>query len=287
MSTARSMSEVTLGRCSWTIEQSKQPEKSTMTASQTKMTIETRTPSQESIPWKAKLRSWYLGRELMRSRGPTNTPAPCVSRKSAQTPSSGCSSWIHMRYSDISGTLKPDFTLRCQRCTGQARPIDGRLMTEVIVRRGNIEVVSSFCYLGNCSGGSCEFVSITRYRVDWDNPTSSCLFSYPAHFPLLQWLSLQLVRQERHASETWASTSCDLHHLQHNDRAVIRWMHGPVECSDDLLMKAQKLNAGRGRGRDGPRNTWSEVICLDCLALGSPEAHLKTASWCESLKRCT
>ena len=43
----------------------------------------------------------------------------------------GCSSWLNKRCSSISGTLKPNPTFRCKRCTGLARPVDSRPMIEV------------------------------------------------------------------------------------------------------------------------------------------------------------
>ena len=81
----------------------------------------------------------------------------------------GCSGWIHKKCSDIPGRMKSDASLRCKRCTEQARPIDGRLMTEVSVGREKLEVVPSICYLGDClsSGGSCELATITRCCVAW------------------------------------------------------------------------------------------------------------------------
>ena len=80
-----------------------------------------------------------------------------------------CSSWIHKKRSGILSRLKSDVSFRCKRCTGQAKPKDGKLMTEVTVGREKLEVVPSFCYLGDClySGGGCEFVIITRCRVAW------------------------------------------------------------------------------------------------------------------------
>ena len=78
-----------------------------------------------------------------------------------------CSSLVHKRCSGISGTLKLDPTFRCKWCIGQARPVDGRPMSEVIVGREKLEVAPSFCYLGDflSSGGSCELASITRCRM--------------------------------------------------------------------------------------------------------------------------
>ena len=79
----------------------------------------------------------------------------------------GCSSWINKKYSGIPDPLKPDVSSMCKRCTRKARPIDGRVMTEVTMGKEKVEVVLSF-YLGDClsSVGGCEPTS-TRCRVAW------------------------------------------------------------------------------------------------------------------------
>ena len=98
---------------------------------------------------------------------------PCgVCLKGVGTNSSfcgGCFSWSHKKCNGTPGRLKSDASFMCKRCTGQARPIDGRLMTEVTVGREKLEVVLSFCYLGDClsSGGGSELITITRCRVTW------------------------------------------------------------------------------------------------------------------------
>ena len=81
----------------------------------------------------------------------------------------GCSSWVNKRCIGISGPLTPDLSFRCKRWTGQARPVDGRLMIQFTAGREKLDVVSSFCYLGDClfSGVGCKLASITRCRVAW------------------------------------------------------------------------------------------------------------------------
>ena len=83
----------------------------------------------------------------------------------------GCSSWIHKKGSGIHRRLRSDASFRCKWCTGQARPIDGRLMTEVRVGREKLEVVPSFSYIGDClsAGLGCELATITSWRVAWGN----------------------------------------------------------------------------------------------------------------------
>ena len=58
----------------------------------------------------------------------------------------------------ISGTLKPDPSFRRKRCTGQARLVYGRPMTEDTVGREKLELMPFFCYIVDClsSGGGCE-----------------------------------------------------------------------------------------------------------------------------------
>ena len=81
----------------------------------------------------------------------------------------GCPSWIYKKCSGISGPLKLDASFRCKRCTGQDRPLDVRLMTEVTLGHEKLEVAPSSCYLGDylSLGGSYEFAAITRFRVAW------------------------------------------------------------------------------------------------------------------------
>ena len=117
------------------------------------------------------------------------------------------------------------------------------------------------------------------------------------------------------ASETWAPTSSDLHHLQFNGWTVVHWMHGVttkdlvssqdpvkkmqlgdlakvlcthrlrwhdhVEYGDGWLKKVTEPDPIGGRGCGLPRKTRSEVIFLDRLAFGLTETYLhqKGSKW--------
>ena len=50
---------------------------------------------------------------------------------------------------------------------GNARPIDGRPQSEVQVGPVKLEVVASFCYLGDMlsAGGGCEMAVTTRVKT--------------------------------------------------------------------------------------------------------------------------
>ena len=49
------------------------------------------------------------------------------------------------------------------------RPIDTRVCEHVVLENQKIEVVDSFCYLGDSitPGGGCEAAAVTRLRCAW------------------------------------------------------------------------------------------------------------------------
>ena len=110
---------------------------------------------------------------------------------------------------------------------GNARPIDGRPQSEVQVGPDKLEVVASFCYLGDMlsAGGGCEMAVTTRVKTTWkkfrellpvltsrhlSNKTCGHVYSSCVRSAML------------HASETWPLTKTNLQRLQRNDRAMIR-----------------------------------------------------------------
>ena len=90
-------------------------------------------------------------------------------------------------------------------------------MTEVTVGREKIEVVPSFCYLGDClsSGGGVKSMSS-------QDSVSQGANSMNSHHPHLPSMSHHLQRKSLHLH---APTSSDLHNLQRNDRAMIRCVY--------------------------------------------------------------
>ena len=65
---------------------------------------------------------------------------------------------------------------------GNARPIDGRPQSEVQVGPDKLEVVASFCYLGDMlsAGGGCEMTVTTRVKPPGRSSGSYYQFSHPA-----------------------------------------------------------------------------------------------------------
>ena len=75
-------------------------------------------------------------------------------------------SWTHKRCIGIKGPLRPDSDFSCAGCLGKARPIDGRLVKEVLVDKEKVEAVPEFCYLEDMlsAGGGCELAAVMNCK---------------------------------------------------------------------------------------------------------------------------
>ena len=110
---------------------------------------------------------------------------------------------------------------------GNARPIDGRPQNKVQVGSDKLEVVASFCYLGDMLSavGGCEIVVTTRVKTAWKKfrellpVLTSPHLSYKTRGHVY---SSCVQSAMLHASETWPLTKRNLQSLQSNDRAMIR-----------------------------------------------------------------
>ena len=82
-----------------------------------------------------------------------------------------CNSCKHLVHKKCIGlkrlTKDPDY--RCTRCQGTACPLDGRSQKEVQVRPDKLEVVASFCYLGDMlsAAGGRELSTTTCVKTAW------------------------------------------------------------------------------------------------------------------------
>ena len=159
----------------------------------------------------------------------------------------GCKHWVHKKCSGLK-RLKKDPDYRCTWCQGTARPFDGRPQKEVQVQPDKLEVVASFCYLGDMlsAAGGCELSTTTRVKTAWKKFTdllpvlSSCHLSFKTRGHVYS----SCVRSAMlHSSETWPLTKPNLQRLQRNDRAMIRqiWNVRPQDIvtprSNALLVK--------------------------------------------------
>ena len=138
----------------------------------------------------------------------------------------GCKHWVHKKCSGLKHlTENPDY--RCTRCQGTACPLDGRPQREVQVGSDKLEVVASFCYLGDMlsAAGGCELSTATRVKTAWKK--------FKELIPVISSRHLSLKTRGRvysscvrsamlHTSETWPLTKPGLQRRQRNDRAMIR-----------------------------------------------------------------
>ena len=97
---------------------------------------------------KTKVMICGTGLELLQSSG----EYPCAVFRTGVGNNSiycnGCKLWVHEKCSGLQ-RLTPNHDYRCARCMGSASPIDGRPQSEVQVRPDKLEVVASFCILGD------------------------------------------------------------------------------------------------------------------------------------------
>ena len=80
----------------------------------------------------------------------------------------GCKHWVHKKCSGLKRlTEDPDY--RCMRCQGTACPLDGRPQRDVQVRPDKLDVVASFCYLGNIlsAAGGFELSTTICVKTAW------------------------------------------------------------------------------------------------------------------------
>ena len=237
-----------------------------------------------------------------------------------------CNKWVHKKCSGIAGSLPNNVPAYvCPRCTGHARPIDGRPVTEVEIDGTLLEAVDKFCYLGDMldAGGGCDTAIATRCCVAWGKFRKLLPILTSRHLsPKIRGNVYEAgVRSAMlHGSETWGPNAADLQRLRRNDRSMIRWICGVNERdeipSDDLLLKLgicdivmvlrkRRLNwyghvqratssiktvaavrVPGGNRRGRPRKSWKECVQDDLKTLGlTEEATQDRDAWRLAVRR--
>ena len=112
----------------------------------------------------------------------------------------GCKHWVHKKCSGLK-RLKKDPDYRCTRCQGTARPLDGRPQKEVQVGPDKLEVIASFCYLGDMlsGAGGCELSTTTRVKTAWKKFKDLLPVLSSCHLFQNTWSCVQLLCAERNA----------------------------------------------------------------------------------------
>ena len=156
---------------------------------------------------------------------------------------------MHKKCSGLKRLTKdPDY--RWTQCQGTARPLDGRPQKEVQVGPDKLEVVASFCYLGDMlsAAGGCEVSTTTRVKTAWKKfkELLPVLSSRHLSFKTCGHVYSSCVQSAMlHASETWPLTKPNLQRLQWNDTAMIRQICN-VRPQDIVTTRSNELLAQLG-----------------------------------------
>ena len=126
----------------------------------------------------------------------------------------------------FSGRLRTGPGYTCPKCCGTARPIDGRIIDEVVVDEAKKSVEHFFCYLGDmlCVEGGVDLAVTTRCSVAWDKFKSILPILTSKHVSLKtrgKLYSTVVQSAMLHGCETWAPTADVIQCLQCNDRSMI------------------------------------------------------------------
>ena len=118
----------------------------------------------------------------------------------------GCKHWVHKKCSGLK-RLKKDPDYRCTRCQGSVCPLDGRPQKAVQGGPDKLEVVASFCYLGDMLSAAecCELSTTTCVKSAWKKfkDLLPVLSSYHLSFKTRGRVYSSCVRSAMlHASET-------------------------------------------------------------------------------------
>ena len=145
---------------------------------------------------------------------------------------SSCARWVHKRCTNIKGRLRADPSFQCARCKGICPPSPvSKLVDKVECGGGSLEVVRTFCYLGDTVGqsGGCKDAINARIQSSWK--------AFRSLLPILTNRSINLKIRGHvlnscvlsvllYASETWAITTSDVSRLQRNFNSMLRWICG-------------------------------------------------------------
>ena len=252
---------------------------------------------------KTKIMICGTGLDLLQSSG----EFPCIVCRTGVGSNSifckGCKHWVHKKCIGLK-RLTEDLDYRCTRCQGTARPLDCRPQREVQVGSDKLEVVASFCYLGDMlsATGGCELSTTTLVKT-WKKfkELIPVLSSRHLSFKTRGRVYSSCVRSAMlHASETGPLTKPSLQCLQRNDRAMIReicnvkpqdtanirstellaWLciedldlilkerrlrwYGHVERSNGAAKTAFDIQIDGKRGPGRPKLTWKQLTDRDC-----------------------
>ena len=158
-----------------------------------------------------------------------------------------CKHWIHKACTDLKGRLIEDPSYKCKRCRGLIPEVAPPDPIKMELEGEELDVVTSFCYLGDVTGesGGCFDATTARIRSAWKK--------FRELLPILTCRGISLSNRGNgynmcvrsvllHACETWPVTTVDITRLCRTDHAMIRWIcSSKLADRDSLHMLRSKL----------------------------------------------
>ena len=212
----------------------------------------------------------------------------------------GCKHLVHKKCSGLK-RLKKDPDYRCARCLGTARPLDGRPQKEIQVGPDKLEVVASFCYLGDMpsAAGGCELSTTTRVKTTWKNfkdrlpvlssrhlsfKTRGCVYSSCVRSTMLHAIDKAEPPASERNDRAMIRQICNVRpqeivSTRSNELLVrlgiedldlilkerqLRW-YGHVELSSGAVKTAFDIQDDGKRGPGRPKMTWKQMTERDCI----------------------
>ena len=164
------------------------------------------------------------GLDLLQSSGEFLCAICCNGVGSNSIFCNGCKYWVHKKCSGLKVLYKGPW-LQMYTVPGNCTPLGPQ--REVQVGPDKLEVVDSYCYLGDMllAAGGCELSTTTCLKTTWKNfkELLPVLSSHHISFKTCGHVYSSCVWSTMlHASETWPLTEPNLQCLQGNDRTMIR-----------------------------------------------------------------
>ena len=149
---------------------------------------------------KTKIMICGTGLDLLQSSGKFSCAVCCTGVGSNSIFCKGCKHWVHKKCSGLKG-LTEDLDYRCTQCQGTACLIDSRPQREVQIGPDKLEVVASFCHLGDMlsAAAGCELSTTTHVKTAWKKFKELIPVLSSFHLSFKTWPYVQLLCEERSA----------------------------------------------------------------------------------------
>ena len=212
-----------------------------------------------------------------------------------------CKNWVHHRCSGMKGRLRPDPNYKCRTCSKE-RVVTAPQVKQVEIGNEQLEVVKSFCYLGDVTNesGGCYSATSARIRSAWKK--------FHELIPIVCNKSFSLVNRGHiyntcvrsvllYACETWPLNVEDISRLTKADNSMVRWIcsikltnrHSMTELREKLKLISieEHIKSCRlrwfGHVTRMSNNCWPKIM-LDFNVEGTYPRGRPKKRWMENIK---